>query len=121
MERRAAFIQALRDCADFLESHPAVIAPRYNTMNVFVNTREEVAAQAKAASWEKVYNGDWFYLSRAFGEDLRLDITVEREVMCRKVVTGTRVVPARPEQTVEEFEWRCDEASVLAPAESVVA
>lgn len=121
MEHREKFIQALRDCADFLESHPGVAAPRYITINAFVNTREELVAQAKAATWEKSYFGDWFALSRRFSEHLSLEITADRSVVCRKVVTGTRVVPAKPEETVEVFEWRCDEASVLASPESVEA
>lgn len=66
-QRRAAFIQGLRDCADWLERHPDVRCPRWQNMNVFVDTREEIAAQARAATWEKVYNGEWFYLSRHFG------------------------------------------------------
>jgi hypothetical protein len=114
--RRTAFIQSLCDCADFLERHQAVKAPQYVTMNVFVNTREEVAAHAKAASWKKVHSDDWFWLHREFGEDLSLDITASRETVCRRVVTGTRTIPARPEETVEEVEWVCDDA-VLAPRE----
>lgn len=112
--RRAAFIQSLRDCADFLESHPGVWMPRYVTLNVFVNTYDEVVAHAKAATWEKVYNREWFYLQRSFGEDLSLDITTPRETICRKVVVGTVKVPAQPEHTREIVEWVCDDVSLLA-------
>lgn len=112
--RRAAFIQSLRDFAAFLEQHPAVKAPRYVNINSFVNTRDEVAAQARAASWEKVWNGDWFYLRKEFGDHLTFDVATDRATICRKVVTGTRTVEAQPERVVEEFTWECDEPSLLA-------
>lgn len=107
--RRSAFIQSLRDCASWLEAHPGVEAPRYVVMNVFVNTREDVARHARAATWEKVYNGEWFYLRREFGPDLTLDITTERSTVCRKVVVGKETVPAQPEHEVEVVEWVCDD------------
>ena len=112
--RRAAFIQALRDCAVFLERHPSVHAPRYVNLNVFVNTREDIASHARAATWEKIYNDDWFYLRREFGNDLSLDITTQRDTVCRKVITGTRTVPATPEREVEIVEWVCDDVAMLA-------
>ena len=116
-ERRTAFIQALRECATFLETHPTVKQPVYNVLNVFVNTKDELAAYARVTSWEKTYNGEWFWLAKAFGQDLRLDITVSRETVCRKVVTGTKVVPAveaQPERVEETFDWVCEDASLLA-------
>lgn len=109
IKRRAAFIQSLRDCVEFLESHPGITAPRYVDMNVFVNDREAIAVHARAASWEKIYNGEWFYLRKEFGPDLRLDITAPRDTVCRKVVTGTRTVPAQPAREVEQVEWVCEE------------
>jgi hypothetical protein len=112
-DRRAAFIRSLRDAAQFLEDHPAVKAPRYVTMNVFVNTRDEIADQARAASWLKDYNDTWFNLRRQFGEDLSIEINASRETVCRKVVTGTRVVPARPECVVDVYEWECDDPALL--------
>lgn len=108
--RRFDFVKALRDLAAFIEEHPGVSCPRYVVMNVFVHTREEIAANARATGgWEKVYGDGWFYLRKSFGPDLVLDITTERETVCRKVVTGTRTVPATPEQQVEEYTWVCDE------------
>ena len=118
-DRRTAFIQSLRDLATFLEEHPAVWAPQYVNINAFVNTREEVVAQARAASWEKVWNGDWFYLRKEFGPDLSLDVTADRGVVCRKVVTGTRVIEAQPEREVESYDWICDDASLMAERSTV--
>lgn len=115
--RRADFIQGLRAAADFFETHPDVQAPRYTVMNVFLNTREDMATQARAASWQKEYNDSWFLLRKDFGADLRLEINTQRETVCRKVVTGSEVVPAKPAVPAsvrETFEWVCDDASLLA-------
>ena len=112
--RRAAFVQGLRDLAAFIESHPGVTCPKYAVMNAFVNTRDEIVANAKAATWEKVYNGEWFYLHRSFGEDVSIDITAERSTVCRKVVTGSKVIKAQPERTIETCEWVCEDVSLLA-------
>ena len=114
--RRAAFIQDLRDLADFLEHYPTVPVPRYTNLNAFVG-KDEVVAAAKAGSWEKIYNANWFYLRKTFGGGLEFDVTVEREQVCRKVVTKTTTIPAQPERVlpaeeekvVEEFAWVCDE------------
>ena len=115
-ERRNAFIKALRACADFYEEHPLIEAPVQTTFNVFVNTKEEIAVYARLAAWEKVYNEEWFSLRKVFGDSFQLEINATRETVCRKVVTGTRILPARPEQTVEIIEWICDEP-LLAGAE----
>lgn len=111
--RRTAFIQGLRDCATFLETHPAVQAPVYVVMNVFARTREDVVAHARVASWQKEYNEGWFNLRKDFGEDVRLEINADRGLVCRKVPTGTKVVPAQPERTVETYDWACDDAVLL--------
>ena len=116
--RREDFIRGLRDMADFFAQHPTVKLPSTECFNVFVTTREELAEHARVTSWEKVYEGPWFMLRKHFSEDLRLEINTDRQTVCRKVVTGTRVVPAKPaveEHEEETFEWVCDDASLLAP------
>ena len=110
-EKRPAFIQALRNFADFLEQNEAVMTPGYCVINVFPNTREELQEQARAAkSWEKIWGDGWFSLRKVFGDDdIVFDVSVPRETVCRKVVTGTRIEPAQPERVVEEYTWECDE------------
>jgi hypothetical protein len=61
-EERDEFIHGLRELADFLDAHPTVEVPIYAMLNVFVNTKDELAAHARTATWEKVYNGNWFTL-----------------------------------------------------------
>lgn len=114
-EKRTEFISALRDFADWLDQHPDVMVPGYAVLNAFPDTLDVLQAQARAAGWEKVWGDGWFSLRKVFGdESLIFDVSVPRETVCRKVVTGTRVQPATPEQIVEEYTWECDEPSLLA-------
>src|SRR3990167_4081279 len=100
-ERRANFINALREYADFLVQHPDVDAPEYLVINVFVKTKDDLARHARVGSWEKTHNGPWFYLTKHFGQDLQLDITAPRETVCRRLVVGQTTEPARVVDVVE--------------------
>ncbi len=116
--RRKCFLRSLRDLADFLDEHPQVPIPYKDTMNVFVNAREELAAIIRGSGhWEKSYVGNYFSIAKEFGEDLSYEVNVGRDQVCHKVVTGTRVVPAveaQPEHEELIEEWICDEPSLLA-------
>lgn len=116
--RRDAFIAGLRACADFLEAHPELRTPENQTLNVWNCTKEDLTVAAKTSSWEKVYAGTLFYLTKSFGEGLTLEYNTPRETVCRKVVKGTIIIPARPEQEVEDVEWVCDDAALLGGASS---
>jgi hypothetical protein len=107
--RREGYIAGLRALADFLEQHPDMPTPYYDTINIFVPTREEIATIARLTSWEKEYQTTYFVLRKMFGDDLRLEVNIDRGAVCRKVVTGTKTVPAQPEHTIEEYAWVCDE------------
>lgn len=116
LARREAFVQSLRALAFFLEDNPQVPAPFNDTMNIFVHGREELAAIARTGNWTKQYSGNYFTLAKAFGEDLSYEVNASRDQVCRKVVTGTRIVPYRPSEPEHEEpieEWICDEASLL--------
>lgn len=112
-EKRLAFIQGLRDCANFLEQRPTIDVPNYAVMNIFVDTKEAIAAHARAATWEKIYLENWFTLSKKFG-DVTLEVNTARETVCRRVIKGKKIVPARAEHEVDVVEWECDEVSLLA-------
>jgi hypothetical protein len=108
-ERRDQFIRGLRELADFYEDHPGLEAPSCTeTMNVFVDTKDEIAAVARMATWEKCYTDSWFSLRKQFGP-VALEINTSRSTVCKRVVTGTRRIEATPERIVEEYEWVCDE------------
>jgi len=70
---------------------------------------------------KKDFSGQSFALTRKFGI-LTLRISASREQVCRKIVTGTRVVPAYtiPERIEEDAEWVCDEP-LLAIADALEA
>lgn len=123
-KRRSAFVQGLRDMADFLEQHPNVDHPKNDTMNVFVSTREDIVRNARGSSWEKIYNDTWFYLRKEFGEDLIFEINCARATICRQVEIGEKIVPAQPaqpERVEKVYEWICDDASLLTPQSAPTA
>jgi hypothetical protein len=97
--------------ADFLDAHPEIDLS-FATHNVYLSSRESLAALARIGGWTKNYSDNYFTLRREFSGEVQLDVYTERDSVCRKVVTGTRVVPAQPatEERVEDvFEWVCDE------------
>lgn len=108
-DERAAFIQSLRDAAAFFEEHPDVPLPSSGQMNVWGVDRPTLAAVvASGGVWQKLYLGNLFCLRRTFGR-LEVDFNTSRDTVCRRVVTGTRVVPAQPEKIVEDVRWECND------------
>ena len=104
--KREEFITGLRDAADFLEAHPALETPFGRlAVNVFVDTKEELAEYARTAAWKKGGNDSYFWLKRDIGS-LSYEVNINREQVCRRIVVGTDTIPA---QTVEKIEWACDE------------
>ena len=66
-------------------------------------------------SCEKEYRDTRLLVAKKFGKNVQILGTVDRQVTCRKVVTGTKIEPAvnLPERVVEVVEWECDEAPSL--------
>lgn len=109
VERRD-YITGLRELADFIEAHPELPSPWGGGHNAFVENKADLANIARAgARWDKGVSGDYFYLRKQFSGGTTYEINVSRDQVCRKVVTGTRIEPAKPEQEVETYEWVCDE------------
>ena len=109
MSKRETFIDNLRALASWLEAHPAIPVPEQRVcINVFDLGKPALQAAARTAAWEKVYVGDFFVLRRTW-DAVRYDLNGDRAAVCRRVVTGTRVVPAQPARTVDMVEWQCDE------------
>lgn len=121
-EERRAFVNGLRQMANFVEANEELPVPMGCSMNVFVTHRRELAALARVggAKWEKRANGNYFSLVVTFDGKHTYEINIERQQMCRRVVTGKRVVPAEPEHEVEEFAWVCDDEPLLAGDRSLV-
>ena len=109
-DERQAYVLGLRELADFLDAHQGLPMPVGLNHNSFVYSKAELAALARTGvRWEKDWNGDFFYLRVTFSGGHTYDVNVNREQVCRKIVTGTRIQAAVPAHEVEEFHWVCDE------------
>jgi hypothetical protein len=132
--RREAFIDGLRQIADFLAEHPEVPLPYIsssthtggetrNALEIYLWGRDEMATVARAlgqavkSTHERLGN---FYLTRRFA-GIDLVASVPRDEVCQRVVVGTSeveveepdpaAVAALPKvkrvEVVEQVEWRC--------------
>lgn len=64
----------------------------------------------------KTFGNSYFTLELIdVDECFQLKYEVERDAICERVVTGKRIEPAHviPEREVEEFEWVCNDKSLL--------
>jgi hypothetical protein len=117
-KRRTEWINGMRAMVDFFEQHPELKHPYYENINIFVDTKEEMAIFARASGWAKEYNDSWFMLRRTFGDDITLDVNIQRSTVCRQVEVGEKLVPAQPavpEHVKKVYEWVCDDAVLLDP------
>jgi hypothetical protein len=120
MSDRQELIDGLRAFATFLEEHPEVPTPIGACFDVFVKTKEQVAALARIVGGRlaKETTENWFFLRRHFGP-IQYDINCARDLVCERVVTGTRTVAAVtlaakeavniPEHEEDVWEWKCGE------------
>ena len=111
-DERKELIDGLRAFCDFLESNPNAPTPHTVTRaDVFLHTKEEFAAAAKAigGKLEKKEYSEVFSLRKEFGP-VQYDINVDRQVICESVVIGKRIIPAveaQPAREEDEVEWVC--------------
>lgn len=116
------WITGLRDMADWFEQHPDRIPPYLPvTVNLFADDRDDLIAYAREfGKADKSVVNDWFALRKRFGPHA-IDANLPREEICRKVVTGTRQVPAQMIEAREEeiVEWVCEDALLAAKPEAV--
>jgi hypothetical protein len=121
--RRRQFIEGLRAVANFYEENPgAWYDGMHLTLNMYVwgrSARKTLAEMARAfGQCNKVYDDNNITLSRQFSEQVTVAVFAPRAKVCRRVVMGTRILPARivpateeiriPPSRVEIVEWRCD-------------
>lgn len=64
---------------------------------------------------EKKWSNDFAVVITSEMSRWRLEYSVKRDVVCEKKITGKKVVPERvvPEHEEEEFEWVCNDKSLL--------
>jgi hypothetical protein len=76
---------------------------------------------ASVGSCEKVWESNNLKVTKTFGKTVRLVGYMNRSTVCKKVVTGTKVVPAVhiPESVQEITEWVCEDPSLFRLVEGV--
>lgn len=123
-EHRQDYIQGLRDLADWLEDTPSATVPVYQSVYVYLSSKEHAVQLAKeAGSIRKNYEDSRLVLEKRFGHTIRYKANVTRDKVCtiKEVKQVEKEVAHYPQpiyvkQVVEEIEWECD--PLLAPTES---
>lgn len=90
--------------------------PKWETVINEAKTKAQVRDFVLAlGSCDKKYEDTRLQITKNFGKGARIYGTVDRQITCKRVVTGTKVEPAvnLPERVVEIVEWECDEAPSL--------
>ncbi len=98
--RRRQFIAGLRAVAQFYEDNPvAWYDGMHLTLNMYVwgrAARQALADTARAlGQCTKVYDDTNITVSRQFSEQVTLAVFAPRARVCRRVVLGDRILPAR--------------------------
>ena len=116
---KQGFVDGLREMADFVEGSDLDISTICNsTFFLFCQSKEDFARQSRAlGTFKKESCGGYVNATKHFGR-LRLQVTAGHSLVCEKVKTGERVIPAKPEITTpaeperveETFEWKCPES-----------
>ena len=128
-QKNAELVAGLRQLCDFIEANDDFEFVTGDTPQVEFHWREWYVNKSPEArrlliadlarrlgKSEKVYADNFFWLRHNFGSLVQLEVVSLRDVVCERVVTGTRVIPAQPEHTipaipeheVEVVEWRCE-------------
>ena len=120
---RRQFIEGLRAIARFYEDNPdAWYDGIHLTLNMYIWGREarEILARSVRAlgSCIKTYDGTNMTVSRKFSDQVTLSFFAPRAKVCRRIILGTRILPARtvpasgevhlPATTEQVVVWRCD-------------
>lgn len=132
MPTNKAFVSALRAVADFMEQHPALVAPQIPYLCAYNVEAEALKAMAMVPGIhkEKEYSGDSFYLKAQIPYDAEDGVSTvnliyqgARSGVCKRKVVGTKVVPeeyvpgyTRAQYTEEIVEWECE--PLTAPSEA---
>ena len=116
-----AFIDGLRELADFLEANPQNRQLwDHQVFHFFAQSKEEFAQALRDLSpCSKEDDGSFVEAIRSFGP-VRVVVNLNHDKGCERIVIGTKVLPAEPEKTVvipakperveEIVEWKCPES-----------
>ncbi len=135
-EAQQAYIQGLRDIADWCEAHPDY-APGNSGggVNVYISglfTKEDLvqAGRAMGGTLHKNISDSFFWLDKEFGPHT-LSAAVWRDLICERVVTVTEEEVTEPDPDVlatvptvtrtvqrETVEWVCPDSVIALVGES---
>lgn len=135
-EAQQAYIQGLRDIADWCEAHPDY-APGNSGggVNVYISglfTKEDLvqAGRAMGGTLHKHISDSFFWLDKEFGPHT-LSAAVWRDLICERVVTVTEEEVTEPDPDVlatvptvtrtvqrETVEWVCPDSVIALVGES---
>ncbi len=120
--RRQQFIQGLRAVARFYEENPdAWYDGVHLTLNMYIWGREarEILARTVRAlgACTKIYDDTNMTVSRKFSDQVTLSVFAPRAKVCRRIILGMRILPARivpaapevhlPATTEQIVAWSC--------------
>lgn len=114
------YVQGLRDFADWAEAHADEFASwtlddALGPVMLYRPDVESLAQTARALGGHRTKdaNGSYFTIIRSFGP-VDVHAYSDRNEVCERVVTGTKVIPATvipareiPERVEEIVEWKC--------------
>ncbi len=125
-----AYKDELQDCvdgfrrlADWLEGNGEKLEPYLGDfrVDIFCHSAEEFVTKAKLfGSSDKVSEGSFVVLRKRFGKFVGVELNARHEVVCKRVLVHTKVIPAHtipaspemfvPERVEEKYEWRCPDS-----------
>ena len=117
VNERDAQLTKIRELVSFLQYHPDIPIPHnfagnlYSCFMPFEASKEEFVRMARKHGFvNKDYSGNYhFGMSLTLPNGMGLILYIEREKVCSKVSTGTRLIPAHEAYEEETFKWVCDE------------
>ena len=120
IERLKKLVAGLNQLIEFLDDRP-LLGEHENLyvsayqLHIYVYGKDKTKFSQlarKLASGRKLnkeYSDYSCSVQRSFGDLVSMRVSTDRETVCQRVVTGTRIVPAStyPEHEEEIVEWKC--------------
>ena len=122
------FIDDMREMADFIEQSELDGNARFSSPDIYIFSRDslEFGRDVHAiGSCKKSADGSYVNATKRIG-GMVLQVTTTHEKVCERVKTGEKVIPAKPEITIEAvpeeilpaepervveiFEWKCPDS-----------
>ena len=99
------FVKQLRELASFIEEKDfdfKDVSIPYHTFHLFCSNPESFGENAKAlGSFEKSADS-YLNATKRVTQNFSLQVTIGRELVCKKVVTGKKIIPATEEKVIPE-------------------